>query len=157
MFTRASRSRRSARLRAATQRLPRHTREAMLRGLEANEIIVGAYSDRDGGVCPMLAAHRNGGRTDAASFARAWDEFTGAGRRSRRATRRELRALRSYLELSLLADDARTEPPPRVSAPKRPRDRFRVHDLRRLRRRAAPPDGTPHLPERQLAESAQGV
>ena len=29
----------------------------------------------------MLAAHRNGGRTDVASFARAWDEYTGARRR----------------------------------------------------------------------------
>jgi hypothetical protein len=85
--------------------LPRATREAMLRGIEANEIIVGAYTDADGGVCPMLAAHRDGGRTNFASFARAWDEFTGA-RRPRPATRREVRALRSYLEISLLSDDA---------------------------------------------------
>ncbi len=33
-------------------------------------IIVGAYVDRDGGVCPMLAAHRQGGRTDFLTFAR---------------------------------------------------------------------------------------
>ena len=26
----------------------------------------------------MLAAHRNGGRTSLASFARAWDRYTGA-------------------------------------------------------------------------------
>jgi hypothetical protein len=84
--------------------LPRPTREAMLRGIEDNEIIVGAYTDGDGGVCPMLAAHRNGGRTSFASFARAWDDFTRA-RRPRPATRREVRALRSYLEMSLLADD----------------------------------------------------
>jgi hypothetical protein len=32
----------------------------MLEGIEANRIIVGAYSDRQGGICPMLAAHRNG-------------------------------------------------------------------------------------------------
>jgi hypothetical protein len=31
------------------------------------------------GVCPMLAAHRNGGRTSLASFARAWDRYTKAG------------------------------------------------------------------------------
>ena len=99
-----SRRRTSTRLRTTVQTLPRATREAMLRGTEDNEIIVGAYSYRQGGVCPMLAAHRNGGRTNFASFARAWDEFTGA-RRPRRATRREIRALRSHLEMSLLTDD----------------------------------------------------
>jgi hypothetical protein len=77
----------------------------MLRGIDANPIIVGGYTDGDGGVCPMLAAHRNGGRTSFASFAVAWDDFTGAGRRPRRASRRELGALRTYLELSLLEDD----------------------------------------------------
>ena len=39
-----------------------------------------------------------------ASFARAWDRFTGADR-PRLATPRELRALRSYIELSLLRDE----------------------------------------------------
>ena len=92
------------RLRTAVELLPRHTREAMLRGIDSNQIIVGAYTDRDGGVCPMLAAHRNGGRTSFASFARAWDDFTQA-RRPRRASRREIRVLRSYIEMSLLADD----------------------------------------------------
>jgi hypothetical protein len=53
----------------------------------------------------MLAAHRNGGRTSVASFARAWDEFTNA-RRRRRATRREVRTLRSLLEDSLHLDPA---------------------------------------------------
>ena len=77
----------------------------MLRGIDANEIIVGGYVDGEGGVCPMLAAHRNGGRTSFASFARAWDDFTGAGKRPRRASRRELRVLRTYLEMSLLEDD----------------------------------------------------
>ncbi len=76
----------------------------MLRGIAQNRIIVGAYVDpRSGGVCPMLAAHRNGGRTDIASFARAWDEYTGA-KRPRRATRREVRTLRSLLETSLDVD-----------------------------------------------------
>ena len=33
----------------------------MLQGLHRNErIIVGAYVDEFGGVCPMLAAHRSG-------------------------------------------------------------------------------------------------
>ena len=92
------------RLRATVARLPRHTREAMLRGIDSNRIIVGAYVDpRSGGICPMLAAHRNGGRTSVASFARAWDEFTDASR-PRRATRREVRTLRALLESSLGPD-----------------------------------------------------
>ena len=95
------------RLRTAVELLPRHTREAMLRGVDSNQIIVGGYVDGEGGVCPMLAAHRNGGRTSFASFAHAWDAFTGAGKRPRRASRRELRALRTYLEMSLLEDDTR--------------------------------------------------
>jgi hypothetical protein len=81
----------------------------MLRGIESNTIIVGGYTDRNGGICPMLAAHRNGGRTSFASFARAWDAFTGAGKRPRRASRRELRALRTYLEMSLLEDDTHSQ------------------------------------------------
>jgi len=92
------------RLRFAVQALPKATRDAMLRGIAANPIIVGAYVDRDsGGICPMLAAHRNGGRTSLASFARAWDRYTGA-KRPRLATRRELRTLRSLLEGSLAED-----------------------------------------------------
>ncbi|HST55401.1 MAG TPA: hypothetical protein VLJ42_05840 [Solirubrobacteraceae bacterium] len=90
-------------LRRTIDCLPVATREAMLEGVTANErIIVGAYVDRDGGVCPMLAAHRCGGRTDFLSFAKSWDRFTGAGRRARRATRRELSILISNLEESLL-------------------------------------------------------
>jgi hypothetical protein len=76
----------------------------MLRGIASNPIIVGAYVDRDsGGICPMLAAHRNGGRTNLASFARAWDRYTGA-KRPRLATRREVRTLSSLLESSLTDD-----------------------------------------------------
>jgi hypothetical protein len=98
---RRKRERPTYRLRMAVEALPRHTKEAMLRGIETNRIIVGAYVDpASGGICPMLAAHRNGGRTSVASFAIAWDEFTGA-KRPRRATRREVRTLRSLLERSL--------------------------------------------------------
>jgi hypothetical protein len=96
------------RLRFAVEALPHRTREAMLKGIDSNPIIVGAYVDRDGGVCPMLAAHRNGGRTSLASFARAWDRYTGA-KRPRLATRRELRTLRSLLE-ARLSGDGLTEP-----------------------------------------------
>ena len=100
------RSRRSSieDLRLAIDCLPVRTRMAMLAGVRDNEIIVGAYSDRHGGVCPMLAAHRNGGRTDFISFARAWDRFAG-GKRARRASERELAVLVSHLEASLMADD----------------------------------------------------
>ena len=76
----------------------------MLDGIGANEIIVGAYTDRDGRVCPMLAAHRHGGRTSLAFFARAWDRYTGA-RRPRPATEREVRTLTSMLEASLMYQD----------------------------------------------------
>jgi hypothetical protein len=88
-------------LRQAIDCLPVRTREAMLDGIASNEIIVGAYTDYDGRVCPMLAAHRHGGRTSLASFARAWDRYTRAGRRSRPATQRELRTLTAMLEASL--------------------------------------------------------
>jgi hypothetical protein len=89
------------RLRSAVDALPTRTKEAMLRGIDSNRIIVGAYVDPEsGGICPMLAAHRNGGRTSFASFARAWDAYTNA-RRPRPATRREVRSLRSLIESSL--------------------------------------------------------
>ena len=81
----------------------------MLRGIDANPIVVGAYVDRaSGGICPMLAAHRNGGRTSLASFARAWDRYTGA-KRPRLATHRELRTLRALLVTSLAGDLDPTE------------------------------------------------
>jgi hypothetical protein len=91
-------------LRLAIDCLPVRTRRAMLEGIRTNEIIVGAYADRAGGVCPMLAAHRCGGRTSFVSFARAWDRFAGS-RKARRATARELRILEGQLEASLLAED----------------------------------------------------
>src|SRR3954447_8972948 len=91
-------------LRLAIDCLPVRTRRAMLEGIRCNEIIVGAYADRAGGVCPMLAAHRCGGRTSFVSFAHAWDRFAGA-RRARRAPGRELRILEGQLEASLIADD----------------------------------------------------
>jgi hypothetical protein len=90
-------------LRRAIDCLPVETRAAMLEGVRSNDIIVGAYTNRDGGVCPMLAAHRNGGRTSLISFARTWDRFTGA-KRARRATERELRMLTAHLEASLMAE-----------------------------------------------------
>jgi hypothetical protein len=105
------RSRRDARedLRLAVRCLPQHTRVAMLEGVHANDIIVGAYTDRKGGVCPMLAAHRCGGRTDFLAFAHAWDRFTGA-KRPRLATEREVKTLVSYLHATLAeAEGLRTD------------------------------------------------
>ena len=98
-------------LRVAIQALPRRTRIAMLEGIRANQIIVGAYTDGHG-ICPMLAAHRAGGRTSLISFAKAWDRFAlggvGGARipKSRPATARELLVLRTHLEASLLEEDA---------------------------------------------------
>jgi hypothetical protein len=91
-------------LRLTIDCLPLRTRLAMLEGVRTNEIIVGAYVDRHGGVCPMLAAHRNGGRTSFISFAKAWDRFAGA-KRARRATQRELRVLVAHLEESIAAEE----------------------------------------------------
>jgi hypothetical protein len=91
------------RLRLAIDCLPLRTREAMLEGVTENErIIIGAYVDELGGVCPMLAAHRRGGRTDFLAFAKSWDRFTRAQGKSRAATPRERSILIAQLEDSLL-------------------------------------------------------
>jgi hypothetical protein len=97
---RSKRMRRIEDLRRAIDCLPERTKHAMLEGIDANTIIVGAYTDRRGGVCPMLAAHRHGGRTDLLAFAHAWDRFCGA-RRPRTATEREVVVLKAHLEASL--------------------------------------------------------
>jgi hypothetical protein len=92
------------RLRLAIDCLPVATREAMLEGVRASErIIVGAYVDGQGGMCPMLAAHRSGGRTDFLSFARSWDRFGRAAGKARVATTRELSILIDQLEGSLMS------------------------------------------------------
>ncbi len=96
-------------LRRAIDCLPTRTREAMLVGISNSTIVVGAYT-HDDGVCPMLAAHRNGGRTDFVAFARSWDEYCFRGvrkrkRRARLATPSELATLRAHIESSLLADE----------------------------------------------------
>ncbi len=90
------------RLRLAIDCMPVATRRAMLEGLSAYErIIVGAYVDGQGGVCPMLAAHRCGGRTDLLAFARAWDRFARSRGAVRVATEREVRTLIAQLRASL--------------------------------------------------------
>lgn len=94
-------------LRTTVACLPRHTKTAMLEGIRTDTIIAGAYTDGDGGICPMLSAHRRGGRTDLLAFARAWDRFTRVeqGRGARVATHREVAVLEAQLEGALLAQD----------------------------------------------------
>jgi hypothetical protein len=115
-------------LRIAIDCLPLQTRRAMLEGIGSNQIIVGAYTDRKGGVCPMLAAHRNGGRTSYISVARAWDRYTGA-KRPRPATQRELNALRAMLEASIALDEL-----PSLSEVAREAQKLRDRRLRVFRR-----------------------
>jgi hypothetical protein len=98
------------RLRHAVEALPTHTKQGMLKGIQTNRVVVGAYTDKRGGVCPMLAAHRNGGRTSFGAFALAWDAYTGA-RKPRRASAREVRTLKGYLELALVREGIRPEDP----------------------------------------------
>ena len=116
-------------LRAAVDSMPLATRRAMLEGIAVNRIIVGAYTDRQGGICPMLAAHRNGGRTALADFARAWDGYTDADGRSRPATTRELTTLRTMLEASIAIAEE-----PQLRVPRRRRadtgERHRAPELR---------------------------
>lgn len=102
--------------------LPIETKQAMLVALDNETIITGAYT-HDGGVCPMLGAHRRGGRTDRESFAHAWDRYTGANK-GRRATEREIRTLRCMLEASLLepVDLFEVTPPRRKPAPRKHAD-----------------------------------
>jgi hypothetical protein len=91
-----------AELRRSIDVLPERTRKAMLVGLGNNTVITGAFSG-GGGACPMLAAHRAGGRTSVCSFPEAWDTFTGvAGRQIiRQATEYEIQILRREIEASL--------------------------------------------------------
>jgi hypothetical protein len=90
------------RLRLAIDCLPVATRRAMLDGVTGDApIIVGAYTDGSGGICPMLAAHRLGGRTDFISFAKSWDRFARSREGARPATERELRILVRQLQASL--------------------------------------------------------
>jgi hypothetical protein len=91
-------------LERAIQSLPAATRVAMLEGIRENPIVCGAYTDGRGGICPMLAAHRHGGRVTLLAFARSWDAFART-RRVRRASARELRTLEDLL-LASLADES---------------------------------------------------
>ena len=96
-------------LRTSIDALPERTRRAMLSGLASNTVITGAFSDGSG-VCPMLAAHREGVRARCMGFPEAWDRFTGVHGRyiTRPATQGEVLHLRMQLEESLDAPHADT-------------------------------------------------
>jgi len=93
-------------LRAAIDRLPLATRQAMLEGIQTNQIIVGADGDPRGGVCPVYAVSSPPSKRIGQPFARAWDRY-GDARFARRASERELRTLSSMLETSI---ELETEP-----------------------------------------------
>src|SRR3954471_8550097 len=133
----AKRRNNAQRLRNSVSAMPNGTKRAMLSGIRSNRVIVGAYVDKRGGVCPMLAAHRNGGRTNFGTFARAWDAYTGANQRKpRRASRREVRTLEGYLEMSLIRDGIELDT---ETHPDRPL-REEVRDVQATRRRLAEAD-----------------
>ncbi len=97
---------RAGELRAAIDRLPLATRQAMLEGIQTNQIIVGADGDPRGGVCPVYAVSSPPSRRIGQPFARAWDRY-GDARLPRRASERELLTLSSMLETSI---ELETEP-----------------------------------------------
>jgi hypothetical protein len=155
-------------LRLAIDCMPVATREAMLRGVHSYErIIAGAYVDEQGGVCPMLAAHRCGGRTDFLSFAKSWDRFARPRKGKRAATPRELRILVAQLEDSLERssglelDRAIAEHHALVANSRRrgraldadadPRGEIRARRLRPWRRRAPARDAPAGARERGLS------
>jgi hypothetical protein len=120
----------------------------MLAGIDSGPIIVGAYTDGAGGVCPMLAAHRRGGRTSLASFARAWDRYTEA-KDARRATGRELRTLRAMLDASLWHDPEEADLA-NAAAELRARheERAAAAERKRIRRRTGERDRSRELRDR---------
>ena len=97
---------RAQELRAAIDRLPLSTRQAMLEGIRRHPIVVGGDANGRGGLCPMLAASRGSSKSVGRPFARAWDGYAGA-RMARPATERELLTLWSMLETSIQKE---TEP-----------------------------------------------
>lgn len=112
-----SERRRAQALSRAIQALPAETRAAMLAAARDQTLITGGYANRHGDVCPMLAAHRRGARTDVGHFPLAWDRFTGAPR-PRPATVRELEILCALLEESLGSSATPSATP--VAAPASP-------------------------------------
>jgi len=91
----------------------------VLEGIKGQRIIAGAHADTSGGVCPMVAADvhlpwkavSQSSVTTAQEAARAWDRYAEASGSSRTATKRQLLALTSMLEASILNENAESEMP----------------------------------------------
>lgn len=104
-------------LREAIDQLSPRTRVAMLDAVRcpATQLIAGAYVATEGGICPLLASHRRGGRVHDASttsspFAGAWDRFTATPTgRTREISAHERRMLETMLLTSLARDRRRRE------------------------------------------------
>lgn len=117
-----------AELRGVVDELPLAVRIAMRDGIRLERVIAGAYTDGRGGVCPMLAAHRQGARHAHPDFARTWDEFAEAPVEGlRTASPAHVAALEAVLRASIEdelrpADPADVPLPPglRGAAPRRP-------------------------------------
>jgi hypothetical protein len=106
----------AAELRVLVDELPLGIRIAMLDGVRTERIITGAYADGVGGVCPMLAAHRHGGRHSHPEFARTWDEFAGAPETGFRDADPKtiaglVRVLQDSIEHDLRTPEADVDPP----------------------------------------------
>ena len=99
-----SREQARAELRRSIDVLPERTRRAMLHGLGNNTVITGAFAASGQGACPMMVAHREGGRTSCCTFPEAWDRFTGVYGRHivREATPYEVQILCEEIEASLV-------------------------------------------------------
>lgn len=99
-----SREQARAELRRSIDVLPERTRRAMLHGLGNNTVITGAFAASGQGACPMMVAHREGGRTSCCTFPEAWDKFTGVYGRHivREATPYEIQILCEEIEASLV-------------------------------------------------------
>ncbi len=112
----------------------------MLEGIRTHTIVAGAYTDGRGGICPMLAAHRHGGRVTLLAFSRAWDAFARTNR-VRRAAPRELRVLEDLL-LASLADEEYSDLAQAIAEHKaaiaRRRPEIRARRLSGLRRSGPP-------------------
>ena len=104
-------------LRATIDRLPLDVRQAVLDGIQSQRIIAGAHKDDMGGLCPMEAAEVPWKTVSKASVevaqeaARAWDRYAEANGRWHPASKRQLLALSSMLEASILEEQAQTEIP----------------------------------------------
>lgn len=107
-------------LQRAVERLPAHSRRAMLEGLGEGPIIAGAYKV-GAARCPGFAAYRRGARTGYSEFAAAWDRYA-RGRGVRRAQGDDVATLVAILRASLATEGGLDlQPPPGDDSPPRER------------------------------------